>query len=382
MKTIKVRIPTPLQKITLGKQEVELSASGINLKEFIEKLDEEFPGIKERLLNEDGSLRRFVNFYVNDEDIRFLNDENTLLKDGDVVSIIPSIAGGALDNNPLTPFIPLPKGGRGVVKGELGDDQIERYSRQIILPEVGGKGQEQLFSARVLVVGAGGLGSPVALYLASAGVGTLGIVDSDEVELNNLQRQILHKTSTVGLPKTESAEKTLRELNPDVEVITYNFKIDSQNALDIIKDYDIVVDGSDNFSTRYLINDACVFLDKPLSHGAILRFTGQIFTIVPHQTPCYRCLFESPPPPGLVPSCQEAGILGAVAGIIGTLQANEVLKLIMEIGNPLLGRLLIFDALEAEFREVKIPKNPNCSLCGEKPTIKELIDYEEFCNLC
>ncbi|MHC4534262.1 MAG: molybdopterin-synthase adenylyltransferase MoeB [Planctomycetota bacterium] len=352
---IKVRIPTPLQRITEGKQEVELSASDISLTEFIEKLDEEFPGIKERLLNEDGSLRRFVNFYVNDEDIRFLDDENTFLKDGDVVSIIPSIAGGAL---------------------ELGEEQIERYSRQIILSEVGGKGQEQLFAARVLVVGAGGLGSPVALYLASAGVGTLGIVDDDEVELNNLQRQIIHNTGAVGIPKTESAAKTLRNLNPDVEVITYNLKIDSSNALDIIKDYDIVVDGSDNFPTRYLINDACIFLDKPLSHGAILQFTGQIFTIVPHQAPCYRCLFESPPPPGLVPSCQEAGILGAVAGIIGTLQANEVLKLIMEIGNPLLGRLLIFDALEAEFREVKVPKNPDCSLCGENPTITELIDYE------
>ena len=221
----------------------------------------------------------------------------------------------------------------------------------------------------------------MALYLASAGVGTLGILDSDEVELSNLQRQILHKTSTVGISKTESAKKTLKDLNPDVKIITHNLRIDSQNALDIIKDYDIVVDGSDNFPTRYLINDACAFLNKPLSHGAILRFDGQIFTIVPYQTPCYRCLFESPPPPGLIPSCQEAGILGAVAGIIGTLQANEVLKLIMGIGKPLFGRLLIFDALETEFREVKVPKNPECPLCGENPTIKELMDYEEFCNL-
>jgi adenylyltransferase/sulfurtransferase len=264
---------------------------------------------------------------------------------------------------------------------KLRDDQIERYSRQIILPNVGGKGQEKLLSARVLIIGAGGLGSPVALYLAGAGVGTLGIVDSDKVELNNLQRQILHKTSVVGVPKTESAEKVLRDLNPDVKVITYNLRINSQNALDIIKDYDIVVDGSDNFPTRYLINDSCVFLDKPLSHGAIFRFDGQIFTMLPHQTPCYRCLFPSPPPPGLVPSCQEAGILGAVAGIIGTLQASEVLKLILGVGKPLFGRLLIFDALETEFREVKIPKNPKCPLCGDNPTIRKLIDYEEFCNL-
>lgn len=350
---IKVRIPTPLQKITSGKQEVEVKVSDISLKEFIEKLDEEFPGIKERLVNEDGSLRRFVNFYVNNEDIKFLDDENTFLKDEDVVSIVLNL--GAL---------------------EISEDQIERYSRQIILPDVGGKGQEKIFAARVLVVGAGGLGSPVALYLASAGVGTLGILDSDEVELSNLQRQILHKTSTVGISKTESAKKTLKDLNPDVKIITHNLRIDSQNALYIIKDYDIVVDGSDNFPTKYLINDACVFLDKPLSHGAVLRFDGQIFTIVPHQTPCYRCLFESPPPPGLVPSCQEAGILGAVAGIIGTLQANEVLKLIMGIGKPLFGRLLIFDALETEFREVKVPKNPECPLCGENPTIKELIDFK------
>jgi len=352
---IKVRIPTPLQRLTSGKQEVELDAGEISLTEFVEQLDEEFSGIKERLVSEDGSLRRFVNFYVNNEDIRFLDDENTLLKDGDVVSIVPAIAGGALD---------------------ITEDQIERYSRQIILSDVGGKGQEKLFSARVLIVGAGGLGSPVALYLAAAGVGTLGIVDSDKVELNNLQRQVLHNTGTVGTPKTESAEKTLTKLNPDVKIITYNLKIDSSNALDIIKDYDIAVDGSDNFPTRYLINDACFFLNKPLSHGAILRFDGQVFTIVPRQTPCYRCLFESPPPPGLVPSCQEAGILGAVAGIIGTLQANEVLKLIMGIGNPLLGRMMIFDALGTEFREMKIPKNPKCPLCGENPTIKELIDCQ------
>jgi len=232
MSMIKVRIPTPLQRLTKGKQEVELEASDLSLKELIGKLDEEFSGIKERLLSEDGSLRRFVNFYVNDEDIRFLNDENTFLKDGDVLSIIPAIAGGAL---------------------ELSEDQIERYSRQIILPDVGGRGQAELFSARVLLVGAGALGSPVALYLTSAGVGTLGIVDSDRVELSNLQRQILHKTETVGVPKTESAEKTLNDLNPDVKIITYNLKIDSSNALDIIKDYDIVVDGSDNFPTRYLI---------------------------------------------------------------------------------------------------------------------------------
>lgn len=264
---------------------------------------------------------------------------------------------------------------------QLREDQIERYSRQIILPDVGGEGQEKLLNAQVLVVGAGGLGSPVALYLASAGVGTIGIVDSDEVELNNLQRQILHRTSTIGMPKVKSAQETLHALNPDVRVVLYPVRITSENAEEIIGDYDIVVDGSDNFPTRYLLNDACFFLGKPLSHGAILRFDGQVFTIVPGRSPCYRCLFPTPPSPGAVPSCREAGILGAVAGVIGALQANEVLKLILSAGTPLSGRLLIFEGLSSEFRTVKIPKDPRCLLCGEHPTVTELIDYEEFCGL-
>ena len=263
----------------------------------------------------------------------------------------------------------------------LREDQIERYSRQIILPNIGGKGQEKLLKAKVLIIGAGGLGSPAALYLASAGIGKIGIADSDKVELNNLQRQILHSNSSIGKTKVESAKERLAAINPDVEVIAHNLRLTSENILDIIRDYDIVVDGSDNFPTRYLVNDACVLSGKPLSHGGIFRFDGQAMTILPHKSACYRCLFPEPPPPGFVPSCQEAGILGAVAGIIGTIQANEVLKYILEMGNLLAGKLLVFNALDSSFRQVKVPKDPKCPICGENPTITKLIDYEEFCSL-
>lgn len=261
------------------------------------------------------------------------------------------------------------------------DGQIKRYSRHIILPEVGGRGQKKLLGAKVFMVGAGGLGSPCALYLAAAGVGRLGIVDSDRVELSNLQRQILHFTKDVGRPKTQSAKEKMKALNPDVEVITYQERLTSDNILDMIKDYDIVVDGSDNFPTRYLVNDACVISDKPLSHAGIFRFDGQATTIIPHQGPCYRCLFPEPPPPGMVPSCQEAGILGAVAGIMGTVQANEVLKFILGKGELLVGKLLIFDALKSSFRMVKFAQGKDCPVCGENPTVTKLIDYEDFCSL-
>jgi len=263
----------------------------------------------------------------------------------------------------------------------LREDQIERYSRQIILPNIGGKGQEKLLNGKVLVIGAGGLGSPCALYLASAGVGRIGVVDSDVVEINNLQRQIIHSTANVGKPKAESAKERMSAINPDVEVIAYKLRVTSKNILDVIKDYDIIVDGSDNFPTRYLVNDACVLSKKPLSHGGIFRYDGQAMTIMPGQSACYRCLFPEPPPPGLVPSCQEAGILGAVAGVIGTIQANEVLKYILNMGNLLAGKLLVFNALDSSFRQVRVPRDPKCPICGEKPTLTRLIDYEEFCQL-
>jgi adenylyltransferase/sulfurtransferase len=265
---------------------------------------------------------------------------------------------------------------------EFTEEQLVRYSRHIILPEVGGKGQKKISQAKVFIVGAGGLGCPVGYYLTAAGVGTIALVDNDNVELSNLQRQIAHSVKTLGVNKAESAKKTFESLNPDVNVIAINQRIDNKNILDLIRDYDIVIDGTDNFPTRYLINDACVMLRKPLVSGAILRFEGQVTTILPGDGPCYRCLFEEPPPPGLVPSCQEAGVLGVLPGVIGALQATETLKLILGKGRVLKGELLIYDALKADFRKVKVPKNPDCPICGSDPKIKELIDYsQEYCSL-
>jgi len=261
------------------------------------------------------------------------------------------------------------------------EEQIERYSRQIILPEVGGTGQKKLLKAKVLIIGCGGLGSPCAYYLAGAGIGQIGLVDSDTVEMNNLQRQIVHFMKDIGHKKVESAREKLESINSDVKVITYPIRLTSKNIIDIIKKYDMVVDGSDNFPTRYLVNDACVMLNKPFSHAGILKFDGQATTIIPRQGPCYRCVFPEPPPPGMVPSCQEAGILGAVAGVLGVIQATEVLKYILDKGELLIGKLLIFNALEMNFRKLEIQRNVNCPVCGDKPAITELIDYEQFCAL-
>jgi adenylyltransferase/sulfurtransferase len=263
----------------------------------------------------------------------------------------------------------------------LNEDQIERYSRQILLPKVGGKGQEKLLAAKVLVIGVGGLGSPVAAYLAGAGVGVLGLVDSDSVELNNLHRQIVYSTDDVGKKKAEAAKARLERVNPDVKVTAHTLRLTSDNIMDVIKDYDIIVDGTDNFPARYLINDACVLAKKPLVHGAFFRFEGQAMVIKPGEGPCYRCMFSEPPPPGAVPSCQEAGVLGALAGVIGLIQATETLKLILGIGEPLVGKLIIFNSLDMGFRKVNVPKDKNCPVCGEKPTVTKLIDYEIFCGL-
>ena len=263
----------------------------------------------------------------------------------------------------------------------LSEAQIERYSRQILLTEVGGKGQQKLAQAKVLLVGAGGLGSPAALYLAAAGVGTLAVCDGDAVEIHNLQRQILHRTVDVGKPKVDSAKRTLEALNPETRVIPIAERLTSKNILDYVRGYDLVIDGSDNFPTRYLVNDACVLLKKPLMHGGIFRFEGQAFTILPGEGPCYRCLFAEPPPPGAVPSCQEAGIIGAVAGVIGMIQANEAIKYILGKGELLVGRLVVFDTLSTRFREIKIRRDPRCPVCGDAPTMRALIDYEQFCGL-
>jgi len=261
------------------------------------------------------------------------------------------------------------------------DEQIERYSRHIMLPEVGGVGQIKMLEAKVLLVGAGGLGSPAAYYLSAAGIGNLGIVDFDTVDLSNLQRQIIHSTERIGMLKTESAKKTIEALNPDVKVTLFNEKLTSENILRIFEGYDYILDGTDNFATRYLINDACVMTGKTNIHGSIFRFEGQATVFKPGDGPCYRCLYPEPPPPGLVPNCQEGGVLGVLAGVIGNLQVVETLKLILGKGKPLVGTLLIYDALNTEFRKLKLKRDANCPVCGENPTITELIDYEEFCGL-
>lgn len=262
------------------------------------------------------------------------------------------------------------------------EEQIERYSRHIILKDVGGAGQQKLLNAKVLVIGAGGLGAPAALYLAAAGVGTLGIIDGDRVDLSNLQRQVIHFTPDVGRPKVQSAKDKINQLNPDVNVVTYEDVVHAGNILDVIKDYDFVLDGTDNFSAKFLINDACVMANKPYSHGGILRFDGQTMTVIPGETACYRCVFHSPPPKNAVPTCSQAGVLGAIAGMLGTMQAAEVLKYITGVGDLITNRMVIFNAKTMEFRNAKFKRNPKCGVCGDNPTVTTLIDYEQpVCEL-
>jgi molybdopterin/thiamine biosynthesis adenylyltransferase/rhodanese-related sulfurtransferase len=263
----------------------------------------------------------------------------------------------------------------------LSNLEVERYSRHLIMPDVGMDGQLKLKAARVLCIGAGGLGSPVAMYLAAAGVGRIGLVDFDVVDYSNLQRQIIHGTPDVGRPKLDSARDRLNAINPEVTVETHDAAISSDNALELLADYDIIVDGTDNFPTRYLVNDACVLLGKPNVYGSIFRFEGQASVFATKDGPCYRCLYPEPPPPGLVPSCAEGGVLGVLPGVVGTIQATEVVKLIIGVGEPLINRFMIYDALRMRFRELKLRKDPECPVCGENPTVTELIDYEQFCGI-
>ena len=262
----------------------------------------------------------------------------------------------------------------------LTPQQVQRFSRHIIMPQVGSIGQRKLMDASVLLIGAGGLGSPLAMYLAAAGVGKIGIVDFDDVDITNLHRQLLHGHDDIGRPKVDSAEDTIREINPDAEIVKIAKHINSENAMEIAEEFDILIDGTDNFPTRYLINDLGVLMDKPVIHGSIFMFDGQVTTFLPGQG-CYRCLYPAPPPPGMVPSCAEAGVLGVLPGIIGSLMATEAIKLILGIGKPLVNRLLMVDALDMDMRTVKIRKDPNCPACGENPTVTELIDYEAFCGM-
>lgn len=357
-----VYIPSALRPFTENKNRIELSGSTV--REVLEELVGRYPGVRQHLFQEKGGLRNFVNVYVNQEDIRFLERENTPLQADDELSIVPSVAGGADDDS-----IPL------------SNEELVRYSRHLILPEVKAEGQVKLKAASVLIIGAGGLGSPLAMYLAAAGIGRLGLVDFDQVDLSNLQRQILHKTSNVGRSKLESAREALSEINPHVEIELYETAFTSENAMEIARDYDILIDGTDNFPTRYLANDVSVLLGKPNVYGSIFRFEGQASVFDARRGPCYRCLYPEPPPPGMVPSCAEGGVLGVLPGIIGVIQATEAIKLLLGIGEPLIGRLLLYDALRQQFREVRLRKDPACPICGEHRTIDKLIDYEAFCGI-
>jgi len=362
----KVLIPTPLRQFT-GKQD-SVTVPGATVGEVLSALTTQYPDLRKQIFNDEGKLRSFVNVYLNDEDIRYLGKDATPAKDGDTLSLVPSIAGGSSVAAPPEEVT-------------LSNEEILRYSRHLIIPEVGIEGQKKLKAAKVLLVGAGGLGAPLGLYLAAAGVGRIGLVDFDTVDFTNLQRQVIHSTKDVGRNKIDSAAEKMLAINPNVRIAKHNVALSSENALDILKDYDLVVDGTDNFPTRYLVNDACVLLNKPNVYGSIFRFEGQATVFAYKGGPCYRCLYPEPPPPGLVPSCAEGGVLGILPGTIGLIQATETVKLILGIGEPLVGRLLLYDALGMRFRELKLRKNPECPVCGEHRTITKLIDYQQFCGI-
>ena len=357
-----VYIPTPLRKFTNNTSKVDIQAS--NVGEVLINLATQFPDMKKHLYTSDGKIPSFINIFVDDEDIRNLQGDATELTDRSSVSIVPAIAGGV----------------------DFSKEELARYNRHIIIPEFGIEAQRKLKEAKVLVIGSGGLGSPMLLYLAAAGIGTIGIVDFDVVDDSNLQRQVLFGVKEVGTPKVESAKKRLTELNPHITINVYNEMLTSANALDIIREYDIVADGTDNFQTRYLVNDACVLLGKPNVYASIFQFEGQasVFNYkdeTGETGPNYRDLYAYPPPPGMVPSCAEGGVLGVLPGILGSIQALEVIKVASGVGEVLSGRFFTFDALTFQTRTLKFKKNPNNPISGLNPTITGLIDYEEFCGL-
>lgn len=471
-----VRIPTPLRPLTKGQSEV--AVRGGTIREVVQNLGTSFAGMRERIVDDGGEVRRFVNVFVNKDDIRALKGLDTEVQDGDVISILPAIAGGNptfgewkkelskeipevlarevaqsrdkgddvvlldvrtqdewdqghapgaihLDRGYLElkaeQLIPdkskrvvcycaggtrslfaakalktlgyervesLTKGFNGwkeaglafKVPAKLTEADRRRYQRHLSIPEVGEEGQMKLLQSKVLLIGAGGLGCPAAIYLAAAGVGTLGIVDDDVVDESNLQRQILHTTDRLGQQKTDSAKKAITDLNPGCKVVTYQTRLTSENVLSIFADYDVIVDGSDNFPTRYLVNDACVKLKKPCVHGSIYRFEGQLTVFWAGKGPCYRCLYPAPPPPELAPSCAEAGVLGVLPGVIGVLEAIEALKIVVGFGEPLVGKLVHYDALSTSFRELKLRADPKCAFCAPGVEFPGLIDYELFCS--
>ena len=362
----KILIPSALRQFTDGSDSVEIS--GASVQEALDHLTTLYPAIRKNLFTDAGKLRSFVNVYVNEEDIRYLDKSETALQGDETLSIVPSIAGGST----------------GLAESQteaLSNDEIARYSRHLILPEVGMDGQRQLKAAKVLMIGAGGLGAPVGLYLAAAGVGRIGIVDFDTVDASNLQRQVIHGTSDLGRKKLDSAADRMNDINPHLRVDKFEAALSSENALEIFSDYDLVIDGTDNFPTRYLVNDACVLTKKPNVYGSIFRFEGQASVFAYEDGPCYRCLYPEPPPPGLVPSCAEGGVLGILPGLIGVVQATEAVKIILGIGNTLKNRLLLYDALGMKFRELQLRRDRDCPACGDRPSISKLIDYQEFCGV-
>lgn len=363
---VSVYIPTPFRKLTGNRQSVK--ADGANVAEVLADVDKQYPGFRQLVFGAGNEIPAHINIYVNKQEISSLQGTETKVADGDEVAVIPAMAGGSGEE-------PAPR----KVVGALTHEQVNRYSRHIIMPQVGPAGQRKIMESSVLIIGAGGLGSPIAVYLALAGIGKIGIVDFDTVDISNLQRQILHQNDDIGKPKAISAKETINAYNPDVEVVTHEVPITSDNSMEIIGQYDYIINGADNFAARYLVNDTCFFLKKPLIDGSILLFDGQVTVYLPDKG-CYRCLYPSPPPPGMVPSCAEAGVLGALCGTVGTIQATEVLKLILGVGDSLHGRLLLYDALAMEFRQVRIRKDPKCVLCGETPSVTELIDYDAFCG--
>jgi molybdopterin/thiamine biosynthesis adenylyltransferase/rhodanese-related sulfurtransferase/molybdopterin converting factor small subunit len=364
---VTIAIPTALRNFAEGKSRIDLQAATAG--EALDQLSAQYAELRRHLYDDQNKLRGFVNVYLNDEDIRHQSGADTPLKDGDTLMIVPSIAGGSTAEAELKE---LPA---------LSNEEIARYSRHLIMPEVGLEGQRRLKAASVLAIGTGGLGAPLGMYLAAAGVGRLGLVDFDVVDSSNLQRQIVHGTKDVGRRKVDSARERLADINPHVEIETHDVRLSSDNALALFKNYDIIVDGTDNFPTRYLVNDACVLTGKPNVYGSIFRFEGQASVFWAERGACYRCLYPEPPPPGLVPSCAEGGVLGVLPGIVGSIQANETIKIILGAEDTLVNRLLLFDAWHMKFREFKLRKDPNCPVCGENPTVKELIDYEQFCGL-
>jgi adenylyltransferase/sulfurtransferase len=368
-----ILIPTPLRKFTDGNSSFESEGSSVH--DILTALGNSYPGIKSHVFDDSGALRSFIRVYVGDEDINALDGVATAVKADEEISIIPAIAGGSgAVAAPASPPVTFSK------------EEIGRYSRHLIIPDFGIEGQRKLKNAKVLVVGSGGLGSPLLLYVAAAGVGTLGIVDYDSVDDSNLQRQVLFGVDSTGKQKVDEAAKGIKALNPHIKVNTYNTLLSSENALDIIKDYDVVADGTDNFPTRYLVNDASVLLGKTNVYASIYRFDGQVSVFNElledgSRGPNYRDLFPTPPPPGLVPSCAEGGVIGVLPGIVGSLQALEVIKVITGVGDTLSGRLFTIDALSFSTRTLKVRKNPENPLTGENPTQTELIDYVEFCGL-